>query len=123
MIILGFCATIAITPLAAYTFGRVSLLGIVLGPILVALAHVTILVGMVWCLLPFGFMRGVASAILQWSVGAQNGIIGSSADMPFSAIDWAPSGFVTILIYIGYAVATVLLLRTTQPHSPTIHFE
>ena len=123
VIIIGFCATIAITPLAAYTFGRVSLLGIVLGPVLVALAHVTILVGMVWCLLPFGFMRGVASAILQWSVGAQNGIIGSSAEVPFSAIDWTPSGFVTILIYIGYAAATVLLLRTTQPHSPTIHFE
>ncbi|MBE6209574.1 MAG: hypothetical protein E7128_05000 [Rikenellaceae bacterium] len=119
MLIVSLCASIAVMPLIAYTFGSISIIGILLSPAIVILAHISIITGLVWCMMPFDLMTPVVRFIMQRSLEWQNQIIGSTADLSFSALEWTPSAISVIIIYIVYLALCFGLryfaTRRTQP--------
>jgi predicted membrane metal-binding protein len=114
LVLVGVCATVAVLPLVAYVFGRVSLLGVVMGPLLVVLAQITIVVGLLWCALPVEALCGVFRAVLGASVGWQNDIVGAVARLPFCAVEWRPSILTVVLIYLAMLAATICLWRVAR---------
>ena len=95
-------------------FGRVSLLGVVMGPLLVVLAQITIVAGLLWCALPVEVLSGVFRSVLGASVGWQNDIVGAVARLPFCAVEWRPSTLGVVIIYLAMLAATACLWRVAR---------
>ena len=114
LVLVGVCATVAVLPLVAYVFGRVSLLGVVMGPLLVVLAQITIVAGLLWCALPVEALSGVFRSVLGASVGWQNDIVGAVARLPFCAVEWRPSMLGVVIIYLAMLAATACLWRVAR---------
>ena len=121
-VIVGVCATLAVLPLTAYAFGRVSVIGILLSPLVVTLAHVTVLCGLLWCIVPWQAMSGVISGVLSMSVGWQNDIVTATSRLPFSSVEWNPSREVVILIYLILLALSVIMWRCAAKNPPKITF-
>lgn len=114
LVLVGVCATVAVMPLVAYVFGRVSLLGVVMGPLLVVLAQITIVAGLLWCAVPVVALSGVFRWVLGASVGWQNDIVGAVSRLPFCAVEWQPSTLTVVIIYLAMLVATAVLWRVAR---------
>ena len=123
MLIVSLCASLAVMPLIAYTFGSVSIIGILLSPVIVSLAHISIITGLVWCMMPFDLTAPVAHFIMQRSLEWQNHIVGTTADLPFSALEWTPSAITVIIIYIVYFALCCGLRYFATRQTQTINFE
>lgn len=123
MLLVSICASIAVLPLVGYTFGSVSLVGVILSPVIVLLAHISIIVGLIWCMIPLDAIAPIVKAILQTTIGWQNAIIGSTSNIPFSAIDWSPSVVTVLGIYVGYIAFSIALRHTTRTQTESIIFE
>ncbi len=122
-VLAGICATVAVMPLTGYAFGQVSLPGVVLSPVVVGLAHITLICGLVWCIAPWEWWQGAAEAIISTSVGLQNDIVGATARLPLCAVEWNPSATTVTTIYIAMIVATIALRYYVKPQTETITFE
>jgi competence protein ComEC len=78
-IIIGIAASLATAPLVSYYFGRISLIGIVLNPVVIASAHVIVCVSLIWVIAPLGFMNGIFGSVLTWVTEFQNSVVAVTA--------------------------------------------
>lgn len=122
MVLVGVCATVAVLPLTAGVFGRVSVIGVLIGPLVVALAHVTVLCGLLWCIVPWQALSGVFRAVLSTSVGWQNDLVTAISGVPFSSVEWNPSREMVMIIYVVLLAVSAVLLRLTASETQKITF-
>ena len=70
--VVSLVANIATLPLASHLFGKFSLWGIVVGAPMVALCSIATMTLLMWILLPIPPLAGVASWVVETTVGAMN---------------------------------------------------
>lgn len=77
LFMVGLAATVATAPLVSYHFGRIPIIGVLINPLLIITANITVLLSLWWILMPFEFLKGFFSAAIGFSTGLQNTIIES----------------------------------------------
>lgn len=107
MVIVAACSAVATLPLVAYTFGTVSLVGIIISPIVVALAEIVVLGSLVWSLLPIAPLAPIFKAVVGGSVGLQNSIIEAVGAQRWVATEIDIKGWVVVVCYLAVAALTV----------------
>ncbi len=117
-LLIGIVASLATAPLAAYQFGRFSLLGIVINPAVVLTAYLTVIEALLWLILPLPFLKPLFSTLIGWSVGWQNRIVTLTAALPESAIDLRLSTVAVWSIYTLYLLLTLWLLARPTRRPP-----
>lgn len=115
-IFLGLAAQIGTLPLVAYSFGNIPIISLLINPIVILTSFITICTGLIWLLIPFGFLNPICSFIIHHALSLQNSIIGWAAHTPITAIrDVHMPGFMVIALYAVIAiVAIVVKLREEQ---------
>lgn len=120
---ISVAASLITIPLASYLFGQFSLWSVVVGPVMVLLAGVVVGVSLLWILMPMGLLQGVASGILELSVGWMNSLAEWCSRMGLVAYDIRIDLSLCITIYIIYALLTALVWaveKGAKKRKPTI---
>ncbi|MBQ1957596.1 MAG: ComEC/Rec2 family competence protein, partial [Alistipes sp.] len=120
---ISVAASLITIPLASYLFGQFSLWSVVVGPVMVLLAGVVVGVSLLWILMPMGLLQGVASGILELSVGWMNSLAEWCSRMGLVAYDIRIDLSLCIIIYIIYALLTALVWgveKGAKKRKPTI---
>ncbi|MBE6182029.1 MAG: ComEC family competence protein [Rikenellaceae bacterium] len=113
-LIISVVANIATIPLVSHTFGIVSLTGILLNPIAILLATGIVAGGVIWLLLPFGWVATVVEPFIAVTTEALGTLAHQTAELHGGVIEYAlPTGaMVTIyLVFIG----TTLVAWSQKP--------
>ncbi len=109
LVVMGVVVNVATAPLVAYNFGVVSLIGVLLGPLLVLLAHAIIFVGVVWLVMPSWMAPEAFEWVLNLVVGFQNWIVQMGASLSHGAVEWQASKGVVVAVYGVYIALTLVL--------------
>lgn len=109
-VVVGAVSAIATMPLVAYTFGTVSLVGILLNPIVILCAYAIIILAVLWILLPFTPFIGVVGALLSTIGEVLNVVVEGAASREWSAVEISLSAWAVWIIY-GIAIAITSILR------------
>lgn len=116
VIIIGVAASLATMPLVSYYFGRIPVIGIVMNPLVVATANITVLFSLLWIIMPFGFLNGIFSAVIGFSAGLQNDIVEFCATKSWASAQVGLSGWQTIFVYLA-ALAVWALIKYRMARS------
>lgn len=108
-IIIGFVATIATAPLISHMFGVVSIVGVVLNPLIVAISTIAVGVLVVWLFLPLEPLNWIISLIVRLSTDAMNMLAGWFADEPWATLEIRLSGMATVALYALMVVLTIVV--------------
>lgn len=79
LFMVGLAASLATAPLVSYYFGRIPVVGVIINPLLIIVANVTVLLSLLWIMIPIPFMSGVFSKVIGASAWFQNELIAVSA--------------------------------------------
>ncbi len=114
--IIGAVATLATMPLVSYYFGRIPVIGILMNPLVVVTANITVLMSILWLILPFGFLNGFFSSVIGFSSGLQNDIVEFCATKSWASAEVQLSGWQVVLVYLAalfvwYAVGRQVNLK------------
>lgn len=107
--IIGVAATAATAPLVAVHFGRIPVIGILMNPIVVLAANITILLSMFWVIFPFGFLNGLFSAVIEFSAGLQNRIVEFCASLSWGSVSIGLTGWQAVFVYLALLAAYLLV--------------
>ncbi len=99
-VIIGIAASLAVSPLVSHYFGRVSILGVVLNPIVIATAHVIVFASLLWVLAPIGALNGLFHDILTWTTEFQNSVVAVTARQEWGVANFRLNEWQTIVVYI-----------------------
>ena len=114
-IAVAIAATAATLPLVSHHFGTITLWGVVLGPVQMVLCGVVVATTIGWVLMPIPLLAGVASGILEHSIGAMNTLSqwaaesGELATQSRIGLGWC------IAIYGVFVVLTLVLWALPRP--------
>ena len=108
-IVVSFVASAVTMPLAAHLFGEVSLWGVVVGGVMVALCAVAMCVTILWILLPIAPLAGIVSWVVEHSTGAMNAIAEWCAHSSVMSHQISISLASCLMIYLAYALLTLAL--------------
>jgi competence protein ComEC len=110
-LILGFVASLATMPLVSHTFGVFSPAGVVLNPVVIATAWLTITFSLVWIAAPAGWL----SPLFEWLVGGpawlQNRVVELTAAVPGVTVEW------TMPLWMVFAAYVIITTLTVWFHS------
>lgn len=109
VMIVGLVASVGVAPLVSYFFGRVSFAGIIINPAVVLTAHIIVMSGVLWLLMPFGFGFPVFSWVLGKTAALQNALVGWSARREWMAFDGEMPLWGVVLSYILLICAGAVL--------------
>lgn len=98
--IIGFAATLVTAPLVSYYFGRIPVIGLLMNPLVVLTAHITVLFSLLWIIAPIGFLNGAFSTIIGFSAGLQNDVVGFCAAKSWASVPVQLSAWQAVLVYI-----------------------
>ncbi len=109
----GIAATVATAPLIAHTFGQISVIGVPLNPIVIAIANVIVGVGAVWMILPF--LPGVPW-LLDTATATQNNLVQWAAALPNAVVKIQISALAcwaayAVMILVTYGIARIRVAR------------
>lgn len=112
-VFLGVAAQIGTLPLVAYSFGNIPVISLLINPIVILTSFITICTGLVWLLLPLGFLNPICSFIIHHALTWQNSLIGWAAHTPVTAIRNVdmPGGVVIALYAVIATIAIAIKLR------------
>jgi len=107
VVIIGVVATFGTAPLVSHQFGNFPILGIVINPVVIFMAHLIVMFSVFWILLPIEPLKALFSWLLEFFVGIQNAIVEGCA-----MISWVSYGIRIPLwsLWACYLVYLVLLL-------------
>ncbi len=111
VIIVGVAATLATIPLVSYYFGRIPVIGILMNPLVVFTANITVLMSILWIIFPFGFMDGLFSSVIGFSSGLQNDIVEFCASKSWASVEVQLSGRQVVFVYLTAIVILYLIRR------------
>ena len=109
-LLLGFAAQIGVLPIVAYNFGNIPIVSVLINPAVIFTAFIIILLGLVWVLLPFGFLNLIVSKILGIAVILQNGVVLWGDSLPVSSVNnvnmpgWGVALFYLILGTVAFII-------------------
>lgn len=106
-IIIGVVATIATAPLISHMFGVVSIVGVVLNPLIVAISTVAVGFLVVWLFVPLEPLCSFISLIVRLSTDAMNLLAGWFAHEPWATLEYRLSGVATVAIYALMVALTI----------------
>ncbi len=112
-IVASAAAAIATLPLTAYLFGTVSLWSVVTGPIMVALAAVTVGAAMLWILCPIGALQGVVACIIGLATDAMNALAAWCSDVGVLAAQVRVDGWLCWAAY-GIMVGVTIIVWSAR---------
>ena len=118
-VIVSFVANIATLPLVSLHFGEVSLWGVVVGFIMVALCGIATTVMLTWILMPIPLLAPVVGFVVEFSVGAMNHIAEWCAGMPLLNFSLSLDEWSCGVIYAAFLLLTIALWsipRTNATH-------
>lgn len=107
--VVGFVANIATLPLGSMLFGEVTLWGIILGPLMVALCSVATTILLVWVLLPIPPLAGAVGWCTEMIVGTMNALAEWAATTGEITCSLKISPTSCALIYLAFALLTLAL--------------
>lgn len=119
---IGITAAVVTAPLISYTFGQVSIIGLLLNPIVVLIANLLVGACTIWMLLPLSFLQPVFSPVIGWLARLQNLLIEYGANLPHATIELRLSGLQCGFAYALFILATLFLWsieREKSVHLPS----
>ncbi len=102
----GLAASAATAPLAAHSFGFVSLVGLAVNPAVIPLAAAVVFGSVVWMAAPLAFAAPLFRFVLGTAASWQNAVAEWAAGLPWAVVPWAPSTGLTAAIYLFFAGIT-----------------
>lgn len=109
VVIIGFVVSVGVAPLVSYFFGRVSMAGIIVNPLVIVTAHIIVMGGVLWLIMPFGAGVSVFSWGLDNAVSLQNAMVGWSARQEWLAFDGKMPLWSILVFYAVLAAGAVVL--------------
>ena len=109
--IVGLAATLATLPLVSYHFGRIPLIGLVINPLLILTANITVLLALLWILAPVPALHGLFSTVLNTAAGFQNDLIATAARRSWASLPLRLSAAETLAAYLLLAAAGLAMLH------------
>ena len=103
----SIAATAATMPLVSYTFGTMSLWGVLLSPLMVPLCAVIVGTTLLWILFPIAPLQGIAAWIIEQATEAMNGLAAWAAE---SGMLWAEASISRGWCYAIYALLFIFTL-------------
>lgn len=104
---ISLVATAATAPLVSHTFGIVSLAGILLNPVAIALASVVVLGGAVWMVVPIALLAPPIRFVVTLAADALNALAQFTARIPGGTLEQSLGATPTTIIYLFFAAATI----------------
>lgn len=98
-IIITIVATLATAPLVSHLFGVVSIVGVVLNPVVIALTTVAVASLVVWLFVPLEPLCPLFSLIVRLSTDGMNFVSGWLVDEPWATLDIRLDSTTTIAVY------------------------
>lgn len=114
IMIVGLTASLGTAPLVAYWFGNIPVSGMLINPVVIFTAHIIVMFGVLWIIIPFGFLSPVFSWILGLAAGIQNSVVAWSASLPWASIPASPPLWAVVIIYAGYIALAVWANRPRE---------
>ena len=103
----SIAATAATMPLVSYTFGTMSLWGILLSPLMVPLCAVIVGTTLLWVLFPIAPLQGIVAWIIEQATEAMNGLATWAAE---SGMLWTEASISRGWCYAIYALLFIFTL-------------
>ena len=103
----GAVATAATAPIVSHTFGSVPVAGLILNPLIILCANITVMAAILWIVLPLPWLAPVCGPLLRFTVGLQNGAVAEVASWRWSAIEWSMPSWAVALAYALMAAFTL----------------
>lgn len=107
--IVGLCSTLATAPLTACQFGRISLPGIFINPVVIVLANIVVLLSLVWIALPIASLGGLFGKAIALTAGAQNKIVEWTGAQSWASWQIELPVWATITFYAAATIAIIAL--------------
>ena len=111
LFMVGLAATLATLPLVSCHFGRIPLIGLVINPLLILTANVTVLASLVWILTPLPALNGFFSTLIGATAGLQNDLIATAAAQSWASLPLRLSPAEALLAYLLPTLLWLLLRR------------
>ena len=109
ILLVGVASTLITMPLVAKTFSTISLVGILINPVVIALANIVVLAGIFALALPFVAPVAECTALLQ------NRVVAWAAHLPYGHFEFAISEGTMWGIYATFAMITILFWLLPKP--------
>lgn len=109
MVVISLVCSLAVMPIVSHLFGNIPTVGILLNPIVILLATVTLFCTILVLLLPLPLAAGVA-CVAEWCATLQNLIIKWVSGLDFAAINYSFGEGETFIAYAIFTAATLISL-------------
>ena len=109
IVIVGLTATLGTAPLVAHWFGNFPVAGMLINPVVILTANIIVMFGVLWAILPLGFLAPVFSWVLGLAAGVQNSVVAWSASLSWASIPVSLSLWGVVAIYAVYIAAAALV--------------
>ncbi len=117
-LVVGFTASVATMPLVSHTFGVFSPAGIVLNPVVILTAHLTVVFSLIWIIAPIPFLEPVFSRLAGGPAWLQNKVVSLVSEVPGAAIEWTMPLWGVFAIYAAMIIFTAWLAARPQKAEP-----
>ena len=107
-LVVGLAASVATAPLAAHTFGYVSLVGLAVNPAVVPLAATVVFGSVVWMIAPLAFAAPLFRLVIGTAAAWQNALVERAAAVPWATFAWEPSAGQTAAVYLLFIGITAV---------------
>lgn len=112
---IGLAATVATAPLVSYHFGRIPIIGLIINPLLILTANITVLFSLLWTLMPLEFLKGIFSTVIGFSTGLQNSLIEHCSGKRWASLPLELEMWQAAALYAAAAVLYFMLRRKFSP--------
>ena len=85
-VLLGAAAQIGTLPLVAWNFGNIPIISLIINPLVILTAFLSVFTGILWVLFAFPGLNAVFSAVAGALLQAQNGIVTWAAGTPVASV-------------------------------------
>ncbi len=117
-LLVGFVASVATMPLVSHTFGVFSPAGVVLNPLVICTAYLTVGCSLLWIAAPVPFLQ----PLFRWLVGGpawlQNRVVEMVSAVPGAAIEWRMPLWMVFAVYAAMIIFTAwMAMATADKHT------
>ena len=118
IIIVGLAASLGTAPLIAWWFGDIPIAGMVINPVVILTAHIVVMFGVLWVMMPFEFLNPLFSWVLEQAAWVQNSVVAWSASLRWASTPVDMPLWCVVLIYAGYIALAVWINRSRERVQP-----
>ncbi|MCL2560928.1 MAG: ComEC/Rec2 family competence protein [Rikenellaceae bacterium] len=111
VMVVGLVASLGTAPLVIWWFGAFPAAGIVINPVVMLTAHIIVMFGVLWVVLPLPFLNPLFSWVLGKAAALQNGAAEWCASMSWQSIPIELPQWGVVTIYVGYIALAVWVNR------------